>query len=447
MKTQKIIVAVLAAAMFLTLIPGTATMAEDGANLLTNPGFETIVDDAPEGWALRNNAYAATDYKSAGSYSIALVGTNAYAGQGIPVIAGESYWASGWAYTLPSVTAGSEGTISSWYQYQITYYDGPLTDGEITGNVLGGAVILKNVTISAQGWNLLNITFTPPEGAQSAQFELRTRSDTSNIRFDGLGLSMYGYGGEALVDGGFEDVAPSGALTQWASSKTTSTDKKSGNYSVDITTTGVYAINQKVPIKPSSDYVLSGWYKNITGGYTIPCYRLDIAKADGITAAGGSIAEVRLPKGVTDWVYFEAHVRTGTEAALATLLLRVRDGGTVLFDDVSLKLDKTSLKFTDSAGTKLDNIKAGEDITISYHHVAKTADEDFLYIAGLYEEVGTTDILVSLIALESKTAIVGTPVDINKVVSVPGEGKYMIKVFTWDSLSNMVPYSGKYVLQ
>lgn len=467
MKMRKLFTTVMAITMLFTLFSGMTAMGiEKGENVLQNPGFDQLENEQVTAWETKGNVFLndTPEYAKSDKYSMALVGDKAYLEQPINVQGGVKHWTDCWIYVLPSAVEEDTGKISSWFQIQVQYYDEPLHNGTVQGNSLGNAVQIKNQTVSVEGF--VHVTgsdweYTPPEGAQSAIFTVRTRSATTNIRVDDVKTGPYTNLDEVVRNGGFEqNAADEGAPSVWpgwshpnhpgSTALLTNKDAKSGDYALKIslgnTLSSLTSIQKNISCKPNTDYIFSFWYKATAAWLdSYVSFRME----DGTTADSTAKSLFQTQSAISNsgkaftsagWEQYTAYLRSGKDTTNVEICLRAcTKGGTVLFDDVSLKEDKTALSFTDTttAATPLETFAPGQDVKVNYHHVAKADNEPVAVCVALYKKDGNVDSLHA-VELLSNTVNIGTPWDVTHTVDVPEvAGDYTIKVFTWDTFASL----------
>lgn len=470
MKMRKLFTTIMAMAMLLTLLSGMTVLGvSKGDNVLLNSDFEQQKYEEVEIWTTVNGkgtVYMETDakYVRSGQYSMALVGENAVVQQAISVQGGVEHWAECWGYPLGSTVDTDNGAVRSWYQMQIQYFDEPLHNGAVQGNSIGGVVQIKNTTLTNEEWALLSATYTPPENAQSAIFSVKTRSSMCNLRIDDVKTGPYTDLDEVVSNGKFEDdTVDSGAPAGWTGFShgsypgstvvVTNADAHSGAKSMKINNASMAALasNHLVPCKPNTDYVFSFWYKSTAA---IPCVSADFRDSSGSAdATATNLAETRIKKSAytsSNWEFYSTHVRSGEKTAQVNIMLRCRTAnGSVLFDDVSLKEDKTSVSFTDTAAqaNPVKTFVPGESVKVNYHHVAKKNGENVNFCIALYKKAGTTTMLESVQILK-ETVNLGTPWDTSYTVTAPSEaGEYTLKAFAWDGTTGLTPLGIKHVIR
>lgn len=364
---RKFLSVLLTLCMLLSL--GIAAYAEE-AEFIKNGDFEQVNGQALSSWSATGGkwgeVFSASEDTHGGEYALRINTTeSAYAAQTVTgLVPNTEYTLTAWIKVL-SESGNDESGPAIKAQFANSSGASQKSDGVI--KFYGGNI---------GKWKKIEYTFTTPEDADRADFLLRVLKggdvlwdDVSMVGEKASGNLSFTEGvtenAEFVANPSFEDVSGSTAKKwtasggKWGEAFTLSEDAKDGKTALRISTEkNVYASQMLTGIVPGEEYTLTGSLKVLSdsgnGDESGPAVKMQYYK-DGKNATDVPDGAIKFYGGnVGKWKNFEYTFTAPEGVDAAEVLLRVLNGGDVLWDNLSMVGKRLAIIASDTAAETVD---------------------------------------------------------------------------------------------
>ena len=277
---------------------------------VVNGDFET--GDAT-GWETYNDTAVKAEALYSGSYGMHLMGDGTWNGiafQNIPVESGKEYTIS---MQLKTIAGGVNIQI---------------VDGGTSGNKVAGQ------WFNSTDWTPLQFVVVPTTDTLCINFCGAGTGLKDSVYLDDVIMTVKGGDDDnndapavnLLANGDFETGDTTGWDNLWGSNTVSVVEGHDSTYAMNVISGKWTHVRQKVAVETDTDYIITGWYKDVN--------KMTLLIKDGADVA--NLHQIALTDGVSEWTQVVYEFNSGSNTELLISLMGNEDGAQGTFDDFSL---------------------------------------------------------------------------------------------------------------
>ena len=275
-------------------------------NPLSNGDFETGDNT---GWAVYQGSTVKAEAAHGGAYGLHLRGDGGWGGM---------------AYQNIPVQHGVEYTIQMWLKAVASGVNIQIKDGGEMGTNLAGQ------WFGATKWTRVEIKVTPTTDILCINFCGSGNGTAASVYLDDVTITTQvpaEPSDELIFNGDFETGDFTGWDNLWGNNTISITEGHDSAYAMSVISGQWRHIRQKVDVEPNTDYLITGWYKDVN--------KMTLIVKDG--ADMKNLYQAAFIDGTSEWKRITLTINSGSETSLLVDLMGNEEGARGIFDDFSMK--------------------------------------------------------------------------------------------------------------
>ncbi len=285
-------------------------------------------------------------------------------------------------YQYIAVTTHTDYVITAWAKKAENH------SGSYNLLLKNGSTNLKAIGLTVTDeWQKFSFDFNSG-AATSLRLMVMANVDNATIVVDDISVALAEGGDEAneLTNGGFENGDEGWTLgnnVEVVTKSTAGVQVHEGNAALksDVSSSGELIAEQKVAVKPNTDYVVSLWYYSYADKSANPAYHFNVdgATPDYAWKSGTFHAredDRQYPGAVNTWVKTMLKFKSGAGATVTIRMSNYRkDAGRYYFDEVMLmEYDENDYDASGYVGNSNKKKASGTDIRVMSYNVLMDDD-------------------------------------------------------------------------